>query len=92
VSACAAPLNPTQRSVESRDVEAGLRRKIVGQDKAVQMVVDKKSLATFPSSSPSNFGATRIAQTGYQAAGKRLTARRSQPFIVGPRMAAYFKS
>jgi ATP-dependent Clp protease ATP-binding subunit ClpB len=33
-------LDPTQRSVESRDFEAGLRRKIVGQDEAVQAVVD----------------------------------------------------
>ncbi|HUO33448.1 MAG TPA: AAA family ATPase [Candidatus Acidoferrum sp.] len=33
-------LDPTQRSVESRDFETGLRRKIVGQDEAVQAVVD----------------------------------------------------
>ena len=33
-------LDPTQRSLESRDFEAGLRRKIVGQDEAVQAVVD----------------------------------------------------
>jgi len=33
-------LDPTQRSSESRDFEAGLRRKIVGQDEAVQAVVD----------------------------------------------------
>jgi ATP-dependent Clp protease ATP-binding subunit ClpB len=33
-------LDPTQRSPESRDFEAGLRRKIVGQDEAVQAVVD----------------------------------------------------
>src|SRR5450432_1876215 len=33
-------LNPELRSVESRDFEAGLRRKIVGQDEAVQAVVD----------------------------------------------------
>ncbi len=33
-------LDPTQRSVESRDFEAGLRRKIVGQEEAVQAVVD----------------------------------------------------
>ena len=33
-------LNPERRSVESRDFEAGLRRKIVGQDEAVQAVVD----------------------------------------------------
>ncbi|MGB8541247.1 MAG: AAA family ATPase [Candidatus Acidiferrales bacterium] len=33
-------LDPTRRSVESRDFEAGLRRKIVGQDEAVQAVVD----------------------------------------------------
>ena len=33
-------LDPSQRSVESRDFEAGLRRKIVGQDEAVQAVVD----------------------------------------------------
>ncbi|MGC1838867.1 MAG: AAA family ATPase [Candidatus Acidiferrales bacterium] len=33
-------LDPTQRSTESRDFEAGLRRKIVGQDEAVQAVVD----------------------------------------------------
>jgi ATP-dependent Clp protease ATP-binding subunit ClpA len=33
-------LDPGQRSVESRDFEAGLRRKIVGQDEAVQTVVD----------------------------------------------------
>ena len=35
-----AQLAPTLRSVESRDFEAGLRRKIVGQDEAVQAVVD----------------------------------------------------
>jgi ATP-dependent Clp protease ATP-binding subunit ClpB len=33
-------LDPTLRSVESRDFEVGLRRKIVGQDEAVQAVVD----------------------------------------------------
>ncbi|MGA9572049.1 MAG: AAA family ATPase [Candidatus Acidiferrales bacterium] len=33
-------LDPARRSVESRDFEAGLRRKIVGQDEAVQSVVD----------------------------------------------------
>ncbi|MGA8366041.1 MAG: AAA family ATPase [Candidatus Acidiferrales bacterium] len=33
-------LDPSLRSVESRDFEAGLRRKIVGQDEAVQAVVD----------------------------------------------------
>src|ERR1700675_1021802 len=33
-------LDPTQRSVESRDFEAGLRRKIVGQDEAGQAVGD----------------------------------------------------
>src|ERR1700691_3187184 len=33
-------LDPTQRSLESRNFEAGLRRKIVGQDEAVQAVVD----------------------------------------------------
>jgi ATP-dependent Clp protease ATP-binding subunit ClpB len=33
-------LDPTLRSVESRDFEGGLRRKIVGQDEAVQAVVD----------------------------------------------------
>ena len=34
------PLDPGKRSVESRDFEAALRRKIVGQDEAVQAVVD----------------------------------------------------
>src|SRR5579872_2024571 len=33
-------LDPNLRSVESRDFEGGLRRKIVGQDEAVQAVVD----------------------------------------------------
>jgi len=33
-------LDPTLRSVESRDLEGGLRRKIVGQSEAVQAVVD----------------------------------------------------
>src|ERR1700732_4284102 len=32
-------LDPERRSVESRDFETGLRRKIVGQDEAVQAVV-----------------------------------------------------
>ncbi|MGB8524059.1 MAG: AAA family ATPase [Candidatus Acidiferrales bacterium] len=40
MEATALQLDPTQRSVESRDFEAGLRRKIVGQDEAVQAVVD----------------------------------------------------
>jgi len=30
--------------------------------------------------------------TAYKAAGKRLTARRSRPFSMGPRMAAHFTS
>jgi hypothetical protein len=34
------PLDPARRSFESRDFEGGLRRKIVGQDEAVQAVVD----------------------------------------------------
>ena len=33
-------LDPTQRSVESREFETGLRRKIVGQPEAVQAVVE----------------------------------------------------
>ncbi|HTV58788.1 MAG TPA: ATP-dependent Clp protease ATP-binding subunit, partial [Verrucomicrobiae bacterium] len=33
-------LDPEQRSGESRSFEAALRRKIVGQDEAVQAVVD----------------------------------------------------
>jgi ATP-dependent Clp protease ATP-binding subunit ClpA len=33
-------LDPERRSTESRDFEAGLRRKIVGQDEAVQAVVE----------------------------------------------------
>jgi ATP-dependent Clp protease ATP-binding subunit ClpB len=40
MGAHAAQLDPTLRSVESRDFESGLRRKIVGQDEAVQAVVD----------------------------------------------------
>jgi len=40
MGAHAAQLDPTLRSVESRDFEAGLRRKIVGQDESVQAVVD----------------------------------------------------
>ena len=40
MGACSVQLDPTQRSAESRDFEAGLRRKIVGQDEAVQAVVD----------------------------------------------------
>ena len=39
-SVCKRQLDPARRSVESRDFEAGLRRKIVGQDEAVQAVVD----------------------------------------------------
>ncbi len=33
-------LDPNQRSVEARNLEEGLRRKIVGQDEAVQAVID----------------------------------------------------
>jgi ATP-dependent Clp protease ATP-binding subunit ClpA len=33
-------LDPHQRSVEARNLEEGLRRKIVGQDEAVQAVID----------------------------------------------------
>ncbi len=40
MGAQALQLDPNLRSVESRDFEAGLRRKIVGQDEAVQAVVD----------------------------------------------------
>jgi ATP-dependent Clp protease ATP-binding subunit ClpB len=40
MEAHALQLDTTQRSVESRDFEVGLRRKIVGQDEAVQAVVD----------------------------------------------------
>jgi hypothetical protein len=40
MDAYALQLDPTRRSVESRDFEAELRRKIVGQDEAVQAVVD----------------------------------------------------
>jgi len=40
MGARAVQLNPTLRSVESRDFESGLRRKIVGQDEAVQAGVD----------------------------------------------------
>jgi len=40
VGAQAIQLDPGRRSYESRDFESGLRRKIVGQDEAVQAVVD----------------------------------------------------
>jgi ATP-dependent Clp protease ATP-binding subunit ClpB len=40
MGAQALQLDPTLRSVESRDFEGGLRRKIVGQDEGVQAVVD----------------------------------------------------
>jgi ATP-dependent Clp protease ATP-binding subunit ClpB len=40
MKATALQLDPTRRSVESRDFETALRRKIVGQDEAVQAVVD----------------------------------------------------
>ena len=40
MEAHALQLDPTQRSVESRDFEAELRRKIVGQDEAVRAVID----------------------------------------------------
>jgi len=40
MGAQAVQLDPTLRSIESRDFEGGLRRKIVGQDEAVQAVVD----------------------------------------------------
>ncbi len=40
MGAQAVQLDPSLRSVESRDFEGGLRRKIVGQDEAVQAVVD----------------------------------------------------
>ena len=40
MGARAVQLNPSLRSIESRDFEGGLRRKIVGQDEAVQAVVD----------------------------------------------------
>jgi len=40
MGARALQLNPNLRSLESRDFEGGLRRKIVGQDEAVQAVVD----------------------------------------------------
>jgi ATP-dependent Clp protease ATP-binding subunit ClpB len=40
MGAHAVQLDPSLRSIESRDFEAGLRRKIVGQDQAVQAVVD----------------------------------------------------
>ena len=40
MDAYALQLDPTRRSMESREFEAGLRRRIVGQDEAVQAVVD----------------------------------------------------
>lgn len=40
MGAHALQLDPTLRSTESQDFERGLRRKIVGQDEAVQAVVD----------------------------------------------------
>ena len=43
MGAQASRLDPTLRSIESRDFEAGLRRKIVGQDEAVQAVVALRS-------------------------------------------------
>ncbi len=41
-------LDPTQRSPESRELEVGLQKKIVGQAEAVQAVVD---LYRYPKSS-----------------------------------------
>src|SRR5208337_4671321 len=40
MGAHAVQLDPSLRSIESRDFEGGLRRKIVGQDEAVQAVMD----------------------------------------------------
>ena len=36
----ASRLDPSLQSIESREFETGLRRKVVGQDEAVQAVVD----------------------------------------------------
>jgi ATP-dependent Clp protease ATP-binding subunit ClpB len=40
VGAQSFPLNPHQRSEEARNLEEGLRRKIIGQDEAIQAVID----------------------------------------------------
>jgi len=34
------PLDPNQRSADARNLEEGLRRKIIGQDEAIQAVID----------------------------------------------------
>jgi ATP-dependent Clp protease ATP-binding subunit ClpB len=45
-------LDPSQRSVEARNLEEGLRRKIVGQDEAVQAVIEMYQVFRAGLSSP----------------------------------------
>src|SRR5271165_642943 len=52
MSAQAVQLDPTKRSMESREFEAGLRRSIVGQDEAVQAVVNTYEIFRAGMSSP----------------------------------------
>jgi hypothetical protein len=63
VEATALQLDPTQRSVESRDFEAELRRRIVGQDEAVQAVVDLYQVGAANSEWPPEFFDEELMRT-----------------------------
>src|ERR1700751_6178059 len=80
MEANALQLDPTQHSVESRDFEAGLRSRIVGQDEAVQAVVDLYQMFRAGLNSPGRpggnllfLGPTGAGKTrGVEATGEAL--------------------
>ena len=72
-------LDPAKRSMESREFEAGLRRRIVGQDEAVQAVVDlyqifcaglnsaERPVGNLLFLGPTGAGKTRVAEATAEA-------------------------
>src|SRR6266403_2221310 len=75
-------LDLTQRSMESRDFEAGLRRMIVGQDEAVQAVVELYQVFCAELNSPGRPG-VNLLFLGPTGAGKTRVVEATAEVLFG---------
>ena len=75
-------LDPTQRSIESRDFEVRLRRRIVGQDEAVQAVVDLYQIFR-AGLNPSGLPVGNLLFLGPTGAGKTRVVEATAEVVFG---------
>src|SRR5271169_1120299 len=75
-------LDPGKRSFESNHFESSLRRKIVGQDEAVQAVVDLHQVCRAGLNSPGRPGGNRLLR-GPTGAGKTRVVEATAEVLFG---------